>query len=158
MSCASGDSLVDRARLQSTRNRRRLTQKRQRVLELLLASPAPMSAYDIVDAYKKRVGSPIRAMTVYRILAFLESAMLVHKLNATHQYVAYSQRGEVRDGNELHFLVCRRCFAVKEITVAISTIEQIKQVAARAGYQRVKIPLELQCLCRRCQGELGYRE
>ncbi len=75
----------------------RLTSKRKGILELMLLSNVPLSAYEVTDKYNKSTGSSMAAMSVYRILDFLETEQLVHKP------VSYSL---LRAHEKLRYLVC----------------------------------------------------
>ena len=65
-----------------------LTEKRQRVFELLLNAASPLSAYELTDAYNAAYSPPIKAMSVYRILDYLTSVHLTHRLNSANKYIA----------------------------------------------------------------------
>ena len=82
--------VINKARDVCARSGGRLTEKRRGVLELLLISNSPLSAYEITDAYNKAAEKPMPAMSVYRILEFLAAENLVHKLRSTNKYVACS--------------------------------------------------------------------
>ena len=59
----------------------RLTEKRKRVLNLLIDAQAPLSAYEIKDMFTTRYSEDVKPMTIYRALEFLTETDLVHKLN-----------------------------------------------------------------------------
>ena len=63
----------------------RLTEKRGGVLEALLVSKIPLSAYEITDVINQADDKSILVMSVYRILEFLEAENLVHKLSSTNK-------------------------------------------------------------------------
>ena len=52
----------------------RFTAKRKQVLEALLDSDRPLSAYELADYCRAELGSGMLPMSVYRILDFLSSA------------------------------------------------------------------------------------
>ena len=129
----------------------RLTEKRKRVLEVLVASKVPLSAYEVADMYNKHADDgAMPAMSVYRILDFLEFEQLVHKLSSTSKYVACSHIA-CDHGHEVpQFLICRKCQAVKEIAISKMVIDQIDDQVSQAGYALTNSQLELQCLCESC--------
>jgi len=57
----------------------RLTEKRKRVLNLLIDAQAPLSAYEIKDMFTTRYSEDVKPMTIYRALEFLTETDLVHK-------------------------------------------------------------------------------
>lgn len=128
----------------------RLTEKRQRILELLLVSSIPLSAYEVADTYNKNLQSSMPVMSVYRILDFLESEQLVHKLSSENKYVACSHIACSHAHEIPQFLICGKCQKVKEIAIAKRIIEELDQQVAGAGYKLVNSQLELQCLCDNC--------
>lgn len=128
----------------------RLTQKRKRILELLLLSGTPLSAYEVADKYNKSVDTSMPAMSVYRILDFLESELLVHKLNSTNKYVACSHISCSHAHEVAQFLICSNCLQVKEIAIAKRIIEELDEQVGEAGYKLLNSQLELQCICDSC--------
>ena len=82
--------VIDKARHLCKSSGTRLTEKRRGVLEALLVSKIPLSAYEITDVINQADDKSILAMSVYRILEFLEAENLVHKLSSTNKYVACS--------------------------------------------------------------------
>ena len=128
----------------------RLTEKRKRILELLLVSKTPLSAYEVADAYNKSSDSVMPAMSVYRMLDFLESEKLAHKLNSTNKYVACSHIACDHAHEVPQFLICGQCQAVKEIGISKTIIEELDKQVNKADYKLINPQLELQCLCSTC--------
>lgn len=126
----------------------RLTDKRRRILELLLTSNVPMSAYALADVYNNTAEAPMPAMSVYRILDFLESEQLVHKLNSTNKFVACSQIGNVHKTPQ--FLICSNCKSVKEVAISQRLVSELGEQVSQTGYKLMDSPLELQCVCDNC--------
>jgi Fur family zinc uptake transcriptional regulator len=128
----------------------RLTAKRKDILELMLLSNVPLSAYEVTDNYNKSTDSSMAAMSVDRILDFLETEQLVHKLSSTNKYVACSHIACSHSHEIPQFLICGKCQSVKEIAIAKRIADELEQEVADAGYQLVNSQLELQCLCDEC--------
>lgn len=128
----------------------RLTEKRKRILQLLLVSNTPQSAYEVADAYNKSAEASMPAMSVYRILNFLESEQLVHKLSSANKYVACSHIACSHAHEIPQFLICGRCQNVKEIAIAKRIIDELDLQVSGAGYKLMNSQLELQCLCDNC--------
>ena len=142
----------------------RLTEKRKRILELLLMSNTPLSAYELANAYNlagdatnastkantKATESAMPTMSVYRILSFLESEYLVHKLSSTNKFVACSHITCSHAHDVPQFLICHTCQSVKEIAIAKSIIDELGKQVADKGYKLINSQLELQCVCENC--------
>lgn len=128
----------------------RLTEKRKRILELLLRSETPLSAYEVADQYNNVSEHSMPAMSVYRILDFLVTEDLAHKLSSANKYVACSHIACSHAHEVPQFLICRTCHKVKEIGIKRSVIEQLSESVQSAGYTLVNSQLELDCLCEQC--------
>lgn len=128
----------------------RLTEKRKRILELLLRSKTPLSAYEVADAYNRTSESNMPTMSVYRILDFLETELLAHKLTSANKYVACSHIACNHTHEVPQFLICRKCQQVKEIAISKKIIDELDQQVVDAGYKLMNSQLELQCLCGDC--------
>lgn len=128
----------------------RLTEKRKRVLGVLLQSDRALSAYELVDYCKENFEVALPAMSVYRILEFLEDEQLVHKLNLANRYVACKHITCDHQHEVPQFLICTNCQRVKEISINKSTLESLQQNVTTAGYRLVSPQLEMNCLCEKC--------
>lgn len=128
----------------------RLTPKRKQVLSGLLSSDKALSAYELIDVCKDEFAETIPAMSMYRILEFLESERLVHRLNLANKYVACSHITCEHRHDIPQFLICRQCDKVKEITVSRDTIQALKQDITQAGFTLMSPQLEMDCLCDNC--------
>ena len=129
----------------------RLTEKRKCILKILLVSDTALSAYDVAAAYNKGADLPMPTMSIYRILDFLVSEQLVHKLSSENKYVACAHI-RCQHAHELaQFLICGSCQSVKEIVISKSIIEELGQQVLQAGYKLINSQLELQCLCVNCE-------
>jgi len=147
--------ILDKAQNICTHSGGRLTEKRKRILALMLLSKTPLSAYEVADSYNKNAESSMPAMSVYRILDFLESEQLVHKLSSANKYVACSHIACSHAHQIPQFLICGKCQTVKEMAIGKPIIEQLDQLVADAGYKLVNTQLELQCLCDKCMKTSG---
>ncbi|MFT5082875.1 MAG: Fur family zinc uptake transcriptional regulator [Lentisphaeria bacterium] len=144
------NSIMDKAQHICAHSGGRLTEKRKRILELLLISSTPLSAYEVADAYNKTAEASMPPMSVYRILDFLESEQLVHKLSSANKYVACSHIACSHAHEIPQFLMCGKCQSVKEIAISKSIIDELDQQVTGAGYKLMNSQLELQCLCDNC--------
>lgn len=128
----------------------RLTEKRKQVLTILLKSKKSLSAYELTEYYKKEFGKAIPAMSVYRILYFLESKELVHKLNLANKYVACSHINCDHEHQISQFLICEQCQKVSEININKSTLLEFQKNIEKAGFLLVSPQLEINCICDGC--------
>jgi Fur family zinc uptake transcriptional regulator len=128
----------------------RLTPKRKLVLSSLIQSGKALSAYDLIDLCKENFDENIPAMSVYRILEFLETEKLAHKLKLANKYVACSHITCNHDHGVPQFLICSTCDQVKEISIKKSTMSELKSDVEQAGFHLVNSQLEMNCICNNC--------
>jgi Fur family zinc uptake transcriptional regulator len=142
--------VIDKAKEVCAHSGGRLTEKRRGVLEVLLVSSIPLSAYAITDAYNKVSEKSIPPMSVYRMLEFLEAEDLVHKLSSTNKYVACSHITCGHAHEIPQFLICGECQSAKEIAISKNIIDELAKLVGKTGYTLTHSQLELQCLCNNC--------
>ncbi len=106
----------------------RLTQKRKLVLLALLNSKKAISAYELVKYCKKQFNETVSAMSVYRILDFLQRQGLAHKLCLANKFVACSHVVCRYKHQISQFLICDQCQGVEEINIDPSALEGLKAV------------------------------
>lgn len=128
----------------------KLTEKRERVLAQLVRSATPLSAYEVADLMNKESEQNMPAMSVYRILDFLVSIQLVHKLSSANKYLACSHITCEHQHEVPQFLICRTCHAVKEIGISRKILDELNASVSKAGYRLQNSQLELDCLCENC--------
>ena len=128
----------------------RLTNKRKIILSGLLEVDKAMSAYELVDYCKDHLDESIPAMSVYRILDFLQEEHLVHKLNLANKYIACAHITCDHEHGVQQFLICGSCQRVEEISINKSTINTLRRNVESAGFHLVSPQLEMNCLCNDC--------
>lgn len=128
----------------------RLTEKRRRVLTGLLKSQKAMSAYDLVEYWRTEFDESIPPMSVYRMLEFLESENLAHKLRLNNKYVACSHISCDHAHEVPQFLICDECGTVREIGIKKSLVEALRRSVHEADFVLKCSQLELPCLCQDC--------
>jgi len=131
----------------------RLTAKRKIVLSGLLKSKQALSAYELVDYCRDEFNQVMPAMSVYRILDFLQENNLAHKLNLANKYVACEHIACDHEHTQAQFLICVMCNKVKEINIGKSFIKELKKSATAAGFHLVCPQLEINCICNNCTQE-----
>jgi len=142
--------VVDHAERRCKKNGTRLTAKRKLALSLLLKSSKALSAYELVEAYKVESGGALPAMSMYRILEFLMSEHLVHRLELANKYVACEHIKCEGEQAQTQFLICSQCQKVKEIRVSELVIDALKRNVGDAGFRLTRPQLEMNCICEEC--------
>lgn len=128
----------------------KLTEKRERILQLMLESKLPLSPYEVVERYNQSTGNTMPANSAYRILDFLAEENLVHKLNLANKYMACSHIACDHPHSASQFLICSNCHAVKEIMMSAELVNAIQENVDAAGFQMQQPSVELSCLCGNC--------
>jgi Fur family zinc uptake transcriptional regulator len=144
------DTIIEHAEQNCKSHGARLTIKRKQILSSLVQSSKALSAYELIDLFLQQSGEKIPAMSVYRILDFLEAENLVHKLKLANKYIACSHITCKHEHGVPQFLICSTCHTVKEITINKSTITELKNTVKNAGFQLVSPQLEINCICNDC--------
>jgi len=132
----------------SRRQGLRFTTQRRQVLETLLASHVPASAYDLIDRLAEH-GRRLAPISVYRALDFLVDNGFAHRIESKSAYVACDRGAECSPEATL-FLICDNCGAAGE-----ASSEALGQLVADETTRRAFMPrlrvLEIRGLCARCQ-------
>jgi len=147
---ATVKSIIKHAEQHCKSNGSRLTEKRKNVLEGLLRSKKALSAYELADYCAKQFDQSLPAMSVYRILDFLQQEQLVHKLNLANKYVACSHIACSHAHEVPQFLICSECQKVEEISINKSMIDELKKNVKSAGFHLSSPQLEMNCICKKC--------
>jgi Fur family zinc uptake transcriptional regulator len=125
----------------------RLTPVRRRVLEALLASHAPLGAYDLIDRLARRGARPA-PITVYRALDFLREQGLVHRIESRNAFIACVHNHG--DDDPVVFLICERCGAVGEAAAA-AVADTIRTASRAAGFIPKTPVIEISGICSHCR-------
>ena len=129
----------------------KLTPIRHKILSLLLQANRPLTAYELLDLYREGQTSGTQPPTIYRALAFLEQAGLIHRLASTRQYVACDHLGAEHPAGFAQFFICDACGHLHE-TLLSDAIWQAIETQAKQHHFQVKQPnLEIHGLCEKCQ-------
>lgn len=145
------DKSLQNAHNQCAQTGLRLTDKRCKVLKILLQADLPLSAYDIADQFKLIFAESLSAMSAYRMLDFLMQAGLVHKLETSNQYLACSHIS-CKHAHELpQFLICDQCHTVKEIGLGKQLLQELKASIENTGFVLSSQQLELHGVCEACR-------
>jgi len=92
------------------------------------------------------------AMSVYRILSFLEGQSLAHKLSTANKYVACSHiTCTHKHYSRPQFLICNDCTKVQEVDISSEALVAMEQAAHTAGFHLESRQLELSGTCNDCR-------
>jgi Fur family zinc uptake transcriptional regulator len=146
------DSLLRAAEVSCAENGARLTQRRRQVLSALMQSSSPLSAYEVLDLCNRSTASAMPAMSVYRILDFLEQQLLVHRLSTSNKYVSCAHiTCDHKHFQTTHFLLCEGCSSVEEVDATEEASEALDQMAKTVGFKLTTQQFELSGICTTCQ-------
>jgi Fur family zinc uptake transcriptional regulator len=127
----------------------RFTPQRRQVLEALLKSHVPASAYDVVDRLADGEGHRPAPVSVYRALDFLVEHNLAHRIESRNAYVACDRGDDCSPGATL-FLICDNCGAAGEATSEALGRLVNAETRGRDFLLRQNV-LEVRGLCARCR-------
>ena len=152
------DSLLRAAEVSCAENGARLTQRRRQVLSVLIQSSSPLSAYEVLDLCNRSTTSAMPAMSVYRILDFLEQQLLVHRLCSSKKYVSCAHIAcDHKHFQKTHFLLCEGCSSVEEVNATQEASDALEQMAKTVGFKLTTQQFELSGICTTCQNSAGRR-
>ena len=136
-------------------NKERLTPIRRRVLEALLASHAPLGAYELIDRLAQsaghdggETGARPAPITIYRALDFLREQGLVHRIESRNAFIACVHHHDSDD--PVVFLICEKCGAVGE-AASTAVAETIKSASRAAGFTPKTPVIEISGICAHCK-------
>ncbi len=151
MNTSAVNNILSRAEVKCKESGAKLTEKRKLVLRQLIETNKLLSAYEIVDRMKTRSERSMPAMSVYRILDFLESASLVHKIESQNKYVACRHIQCDHQHQSAQFLICQSCDYVREINLNHIVLEDVQRLAEMEDFNLEFSVMEFNGLCHNCQ-------
>jgi len=153
------ENIIEHAEQSCKNHGARLTEKRKLILSGLIQSEKAMSAYELIDYCKAHFDENISAMTMYRVLEFLEEERLVHKLNLSNKYIACSHVVCDHEHDEApFFLICNSCNNVEETSIMRSMMTALKKRIEQSHCQLVSSQLEVFCLCQSCADSMNQAQ
>lgn len=120
----------------------KVTAERVALLEALLASPAPASSKDLLEATRG-----LDRTTVYRSLETFVRAGLARKVNVGHRHAHF----EAAVGEEHHHLICTSCGKIADVALCPDP-EDVRRVlrSAKAFASIESHSLEFHGTCAAC--------
>lgn len=154
MSAAAAEKMVNVAKSICDSTGNRLTETRQHVLEVLFKLDTPVSAYELTEHYNQLIETPIKTMSVYRILDFFESIRLVHRLRSINKYIVCNHTVGACNHKTPFFLVCKSCHYIKDLEIATDIASAFLQQVEDTGFLSIGSQMELSSLCENCRQTL----
>jgi Fur family transcriptional regulator, ferric uptake regulator len=106
----------------------RLTAKRSAIVAVLATASRPLTTHEILTARHDLAQS-----SVYRNLAVLESAGVVHRVVTGGEFARYELAEELTGHH--HHLVCTRCGAVEDVPASAAVERSVRAATSRAARQ-----------------------
>lgn len=144
-------NVLDQAQSICAEHGARLTEKRRRVLQVVLESSEPLSAYQIADQYRDQHGQSLSVMSVYRMLNFLKENELVHRLETTNQYLPCSHITCKHDHEVPQFLICDQCHGVNEVGIRKEILSELSANIEDTGFTLARQQIEFHGICNTCR-------
>ena len=144
------DAIIEHVEKSFKAQGKQLTSKRKLVLKALVHADRALSAYELVDYCKAHFEQNIQAMSVYRILDFLEGEHLAHKLKVSNKYIVCSHILCEHEHGVPQFLICSKCNKISEQAIDPNLIHGLQSHAKEEGFTVVSPQLEINCVCDDC--------
>ena len=124
-----------------------LTPNRITILELLLDSEAPISAYDLSTKLKNK-GKHLNISTIYRVIDFWIKLKIVHKISLLNKFILCKNPDEIHT----HITnICTNCTKVIETCNKNMGLNLDKSSKNLGILLRPNINVEIPVLCSNCQ-------
>jgi Fur family transcriptional regulator, ferric uptake regulator len=125
----------------------RYTSRRRALVDLLAEIDQPLTIPQLLELRRDMAQS-----SVYRNLAVLERAHVVHRIVTADEFARYELAEDLTEHH--HHLICKSCGDVTDFTVP-EAVEQdleaaLAKVAKRTGFQVTDHRLDLVGTCPRC--------
>ncbi len=130
------------------------TSSRRTIVEVLAGAERPLTIPELLELRR------LPQSSVYRNLAVLERAKVVHRLPGVDDFARYELTEDLTD-NHHHHLICTSCGTVTDFTVARALEETLakamKKVATETGFQADAHQLDFVGLCVACAPKAARR-
>lgn len=126
----------------------KLTPLRQQVLDILSQHQQPLTAYAVLDVLKQS-NPKAQVMSVYRILEFLQTNGLIHRIENLNAFMVCSHLAE---RHVSQWLICQTCGIATEC-VTESFQQGIAHIEKDTGFQVTTPTIELMGICADCQAQ-----
>ena len=124
-----------------------LTPNRLLILEILLESDKPISAYDINSVIKSREKN-LNISSVYRVIEFWVKLKVIHKISLLNKYMLCDNTDE----KHTHITnICTSCLSVIESCNKSMGLDLIKSSKKLGVVLSPGINIEIPIICQNCQ-------
>jgi Fe2+ or Zn2+ uptake regulation protein len=136
----------ERAILSCRKAQMRITPIREAILFFLAQRRVPVSLEMVSQA--DGVRGKCDSTTVYRTLMMFNEAEIV-RLVGTPRKASYFVLNA--PGDSAHFIICRRCGCVTELSLPDPLSAEIRRIVSSRGFSRMPADCEVYGLCKNCQ-------
>ena len=124
-----------------------LTPNRLLILDILLGSEIPISAYDI-NAIIKNKGKNLNISSVYRVIEFWVKLNVVHKISFLNKYMVCDNTDE----KHTHITnICTSCLSVIETCNKSMGLDLEKSSKKLGVILSPDVNIEIPIICQKCQ-------
>lgn len=127
------------------------TDKRTKLLSMLMDEELPLSAYEIMDKFNEVFNERVVANSIYRILDCLTKWKLVHRLASINKYVACT--GSLCSVGSYFsvFIICKECQKTHESPASNMLVNELNRSVEKTDFGGVFSQIELKGLCEDCR-------
>lgn len=140
------NDIHEEATLRLRRVGQRYTRQRRALVDLLMKAPRPLSVAEIFESSR---GFP--QSSIYRNVAVLEQADVVHRLVARGDFASFELAEDL--GEHHHHMICTSCGRVEDFRPT-PQLEQaaaaLDRIAGRAAFKVQSHRLDIVGLCNTC--------
>ena len=127
------------------------TDKRTKLLCMLLEEEYPLSAYEIMDKFNEQFNERVVANSIYRILDCLTEYKLTHRLSSINKYIACNANTFNSTNCFSVFVICGNCQKTHESPASSSLLAELNLSVEKAKFSKGFSQIELQGLCQNCR-------
>ncbi len=125
----------------------RLTPLREQILQFIYESETAIGAYDLLRLLRKTKANA-EAMTVYRVLEFLQQHHLIHRVESLNAYISCSHAAEAHHSQ---LLICKNCGYSAEVSDH-TVLQALRDCLTAQGFALAHGITEIRGLCYNCAG------
>ena len=133
----------------------RVTDKRLKMLSILLRTETPLSAYEIMHRFNNEYDEQVIANSIYRILNCLIKLNLVHRLASINKYVACNNPVCTVEQHIPIFVICRLCQKTHESPASEMLIKKLNRIIESNEFAGDLSEIELKGLCHQCSNKVN---
>ncbi len=129
--------------------RKRWTPHRRQILELLVHSEKPLSAYELLKQFNALTAHCHSPPIIYRALEGLIALGMVHRLEQRQQYIACRYPEHPHGGL---LLICKECDSVAELPTEQINLA-LQQALSQHHFQAKQAFIEITGQCQQCNAQ-----